>query len=289
MTLHDAKQSLAHQLMNNYDDREAENIATMVIEDVMGLDRVGQAKNRNITVSPSHAEQFSNIGRRLMSHEPIQYILGYCWFQGMKLSVDRNVLIPRPETEELVEWVLQSLGEWDAKEDRNYKILDIGTGSGCISIALRKKLPSYFETWAVDINDQVLTVARKNADDQQALVDFVAMDFLDASQRKQLPYTDVIVSNPPYIPRRDQDDMRANVVNFEPPVALFVPNNDPLVFYRAIAGFGKEKLHDGGMIFMEIHETLASSVKKLFEGNGYPGVEVKKDMQGKDRMVKVMK
>ena len=165
--------------------------------------------------------------------------------------------------------------------------MDVGTGSGCIPIALRKNLSSEFEVWACDINDQVLTVARKNADDHNALVDFVAMDFLDAAQRKQLPHVDIIVSNPPYVPLRDKDQMKGNVTRYEPGIALFVPDDDPLIFYEAIADFGKEKLHENGQIFVEIHESLGAAVVQLFRSRGYSSVELKKDMQGKDRMVRV--
>ena len=261
------------------------NIAELAIEYLTGKPKTEQVKNKEMIFPGDQIERFNQVIERLKQNEPIQYILGEAWFAGMKLHVDKTVLIPRPETEELVNWVIKTLRSWQIPGNRNYKIIDIGTGSGCISIALRKQLPQFFETWACDINDQVLTIARKNADELHALVDFVAMDFLDAAQRRQLPQVDVIVSNPPYVPLRDKNGMNPNVVDFEPHTALFVPDNDPLIFYRAITGFAKEKLYPGGLIFVEIHESSGKNVTELFRLEGF-SVELGKDMQGKDRMLK---
>jgi release factor glutamine methyltransferase len=207
----------------------------------------------------------------------------------MKLAVNKHVLIPRPETEELVEWVIETLKEWPQKTDRQYKMLDVGTGSGCIAIALQKNLPAYFESWACDINDEALTVARKNADDNKALVDFIQLDLLDEHQRKQLPHIDVIVSNPPYIPQKEKEKMQDNVVQYEPSMALFVPDNDPLQFYKALIAFGKEKLQSGGYLFVDVHENYGTETKELIETAGYKEVEMKKDLQGKHRMIRARK
>lgn len=285
MTIPEARHKMKYNLKSIYEEQEAMNITDLAIEYLTGKSRTELIKNKEMIFPVDQFEIFNQVIERLKQNEPIQYILGEARFAGMKFHVDKTVLIPRPETEELVNWVINTLQRWQIPKSRNYKIIDIGTGSGCISIALRKQLPQIFETWACDINDQVLTIARKNADELQALVDFVAMDFLDAAQRRQLPQVDVIVSNPPYVPLRDKNGMKSNVVDFEPHSALFVPDYDPLIFYRAIADFAKENLYQGGLVFVEIHESSGKNLTDLFRLKGY-SVELRKDMQGKDRMLK---
>jgi release factor glutamine methyltransferase len=168
-----------------------------------------------------------------------------------------------------------------------FKILDVGTGSGCIAIALKNKLP-LSEVWACDISDQALNIARINADALQATIDFVPLNFLDPGQRRQLPNVDVIVSNPPYVPQNEKTEMKRNAVEYEPSTALFVTDDDPLIFYKAIAEFGREKLNKGGRIYAEIHENLGEPVKGLFLSEGYQTVQLKKDLQEKDRMIKAI-
>jgi release factor glutamine methyltransferase len=200
----------------------------------------------------------------------------------MKFYVDKNVLIPRPETEELVDWLVR-----DSKSDiKHFKILDIGTGSGCIAITIKKKLPDV-EMWACDVSDAALTVARMNADQFETAIDFVGLDFLNATERTQLPKFDIIIGNPPYVPQKDKDPMKKNVVGYEPHVALFVTDENPLIFYEAIADFGKEHLKPGGRIYLEIHEEIGIQVKDLFNEKKYTEFEIRKDMQHKDRMIKI--
>jgi len=202
----------------------------------------------------------------------------------MKFYVDKNVLIPRPETEELVDWLVK-----DSKSElKHFRILDVGTGSGCIAITLKKKLPDV-EMWACDISDGALTVARMNADKFETAIDFVGLDFLNAAERKQLPKFDIIISNPPYVPQKDKDPMKKNVLDFEPHLALFVADENPLIFYDAIADFSKKHLNPAGHIYLEIHEELGDGVKKIFEDEKFGSVEIRKDLQGKNRMVKVQK
>ena len=289
MTIHEARQQLIYRLMEHYEVEESKNIAAIVMENVTGWAKIDQVNNKHVSLSPTIIKQIEEIAERLEKNEPIQYILNEAWFFGMKLYVDNTVLIPRPETEELTEWILRTIGKWPQKTDRNYKIMDVGTGSGCIPIALRKHLPGYFETWACDIDDLALTVARRNADDLEALVDFVPMNFLDSAQRQQLPMIDVLVSNPPYVAMNEKDQLHPNVIKHEPERALFVPDNDPLVFYAALADHAIEKVYHGGYLFVEIHEERAKDVVKLFEQKGLRDVEVKKDMQGKERMVRAVR
>jgi release factor glutamine methyltransferase len=166
------------------------------------------------------------------------------------------------------------------------KILDIGSGSGCISIALKRKLRKP-EVWSCDISEAALQVAKKNATDLGVDVNFIHLDFLNKEQREQLPSFDIIVSNPPYVPERDAEQMQPNVLKYEPATALFVPDNDALIFYKAIADFGKLHLYKDGTIYAEIHENIGEPVAKLFKSNNY-SADLKKDMQGKDRMLKAV-
>lgn len=282
MTIEDGRKKIINAIHGVYEENEAKNISELLIEYITRLSRIESIIKKNESLTVDQANLLNDSLQRLQTHEPVQYIINEGWFAGMKFYVDKNVLIPRPETEELVEWILQEYKRPNAK----YRILDIGTGAGCIAIALKKKLPSG-EIWACDISTEALNIARINADSLDAAIDFVGLDFLDEMQRKQLPRVDVIVSNPPYIPFRDKSEMRMNVVDYEPSIALFVRDDDPLIFYKAIADFGKEKLNERGKIYMEINETFAGEIKGLFHLKGYPSVEVKKDLQGKNRMIKV--
>jgi release factor glutamine methyltransferase len=233
--------------------------------------------------------------QRLLKHEPVQYVTGEAYFAGLKLFVDKNVLIPRPETEELVQWVISDVkasgkkvferkqGEADATD--SLKILDVGTGSGCIALALKAAMPKA-EIWGCDTSDAALNIARRNGSALNIRVDFVGLNFLDTPQRKQLPTVDIIVSNPPYIPKKDKENIQSNVLNHEPHLALFVPDHDALIFYKALAQFGKDRLYNNGFIFCEINEEAADNVKQIFAKAGYVNIEIKKDMQGKERMIR---
>lgn len=281
MTFEEARIKITKSIRDVYDNNEASNIAELLIEHITRLPRIERLLKKNEIFSTSQMEFLEISVERLQKHEPIQYIIHETWFAGLKFYVDKNVLIPRPETEELVEWIVNELKNQKLK----VKILDVGTGSGCIAIALKNKLP-HTEVWACDKSDEALTVARINADALDATIDFVSLDFLDEGQRKQLPNVDIIVSNPPYVMQNEKLQMRKNVIDNEPSIALFVPDNDPLIFYEAIAEFGKEKLNKGGSIYMEINESLGTQAKELFQSNGYHSVKIKKDLQGKDRMMK---
>ena len=284
MTISEARKEISEAIIGIYDRDEANNIAEIALEHVSGLARSDRILRQDNNLSPDERKLLSQVVYRLRQHEPIQYITNEAWFAGMKLYVDKNVLIPRPETEELVDWVIRDV----KRETTNVKkIVDVGTGSGCIAIALKKGLPNA-EVWGCDVNDETLNIARMNADTFHAAIDFVTLNFLDREQRRQLPRVDIIVSNPPYLPERDKEEMKKNVIEFEPATALFVPDNDATIFYQAIANFGKEKLNKPGSIYVEIHESLGRNVIGLFQSQGYEPIELKKDLQGKDRMVKAI-
>jgi release factor glutamine methyltransferase len=211
-------------------------------------------------------------------HIPVQYVTGEAWFSNMKLKVSPAVLIPRPETEELVNEVISFL-----KDNQIASVLDIGTGSGCIAIALKKQLPD-IQVTAIDISEPALLIAKQNAQQQQTDVDFFQLDFLDENTWQTIPSYDVIISNPPYIPLAEKELLDKNVAAFEPSLALFVENNRPLVFYEKIAAFGKTHLKKSGKIFLETHENFAEETAALFNNDLYSSV-VKRDIYEKQRMV----
>lgn len=274
MTIQEAGQQLIQQLATIYDSREAANIADRVLEHLTGWKKSERVINKEHELEPNKELLLKRYTQELLQHKPVQYVLHESWFCGIKLYVDENVLIPRPETEELVEWIVSEVKEG--------KILDIGTGSGCIAIALKKKLPR-LDVAGCDVSEQALEVANKN---KYGNITLIQADILDSESWSSLPSPNVIVSNPPYIPLQDKNLMRDNVLQYEPHIALFVEDNDALIFYRAIAAFAKKNLLPGGAIYVEIHEELGGSVQEIFRANGFSRTEIRKDMQGKDRMVK---
>lgn len=289
---------LRKQLSTIYEAREAANIADMVMQHITGKARIDRLMYKDNPLPEENLLQLNHTCNRLLQHEPVQYVIGEAYFYGMQLYVDNAVLIPRPETEELVDWIVQDVQQnylytfekIGARADKTneLRILDVGTGSGCIALALKKTLP-LAEVWGCDVSDAALTTARRNGSVQDIRVDFVGLDFLNANQRQQLPVFNIIVSNPPYIPLQEKETMHTNVVAHEPHTALFVPNDDALLFYEAIANFALTNLHPNGYIYTEIHEDLGRNVSELFTTKGFKKVELKKDMQGKDRMVKACK
>ena len=281
MTLQLAHQQLQIQLKTLYEEREAANITDWVMEHITGKKRIDRLIDKQLLLPEEQQNNLLKITTELLTHRPVQYVLGEAWFAGMKFFVNESVLIPRPETEELVEWIEEvwslEFGVWS--------LLDIGTGSGCIPIAVKKKLPGGSVS-SIDVSVEALQVAKQNADTLGADIDFLVFDFLNEALWDSLPVFDVIVSNPPYIKQSEEKNMAKNVLDFEPLIALFVPDEDALLFYRKIAAFAKSHLTKQGMIFLEINEALGKDVVALFENDGYV-VELKKDLQGRDRMVKV--
>jgi release factor glutamine methyltransferase len=272
-----AQKELLSRLSTLYEDREAAVITDWVMEQLTGWKKIDRLLHRSEPLPPAAIGQLKKYTEELLRHRPIQYVLQESWFCGMKFYVDERVLIPRPETEELVEWI--------AAEARPSSLLDVGTGSGCIAISLKKKLNA-LTVHACDLSEGALAVARQNATTLDADIRFQQIDFLREEQWQHLPTVDLLVSNPPYIPITEKAGMAPHVVGFEPHLALFVEDNDPLVFYQKLAGFANRKLAPGGSIFVEIHEELSGPVMELFRKNGFPQTIVKKDMQGKDRMIK---
>jgi release factor glutamine methyltransferase len=296
MKLLEAEQYIRQKLKYIYDEQEASNITDLFLEYITQLTKTDRVSKKQKELSGTELKQLQQGLERLKLNEPIQYITNRVWFYGMELYVDKNVLIPRPETEELVQWIVDDtkmLGKdvfirerAEADETTQLKILDVGTGSGCIALALKKAMPKA-EVWGCDISEEALNVARRNGSCLNIRVDFQGLNFLNEAQQKSLPTVDIIISNPPYIPLRDKKKMDANVVDHEPHTALFVSDDDSLIFYKAIAAFGKKRLYRNGSIYMEVHEEIGKYVINLFNQNGYIDIELKKDMQGKDRMIRV--
>src|SRR6187431_2974894 len=280
MTLNEARTVLTKELKNVYESDELRNIIEMVIGHITNLSRAEQVKNKVPYLTCTQLEDLDAITERLKKNEPVQYVLGEAWFAGMKFKINQNVLIPRPETEELVDWIIRDAMSY---EPRAMSILDIGTGSGCIPITLKKKLPQA-RVSAIDVCSEALFTATENAIELNAEVDFILLDFLDEEKWKELGQYDIIVSNPPYVKQSELNAMHERVKEFEPHLALFVPDNDALLFYKKLAGFAAKHLKAGGSLFVEINESLGEQVVNLFRG--FTKIELRKDMQGKDRMIK---
>ncbi|HEY0680586.1 MAG TPA: peptide chain release factor N(5)-glutamine methyltransferase [Chitinophagaceae bacterium] len=300
MTIHEAQQQLLFQLYHIYDDREAQTITDWVMEHITEWKKIDRIINKKVPLSAAQQSALQDITAQLLAHKPVHYVLHQAWFHGMKFYVDENVLIPRPETEELVEWVVKECLETGYEDSSGVRsgseavklsnnrisILDVGTGSGCIAIALKKNIPQA-DVFACDVSAEALLVAARNSEELQKPVKLFQIDFLNAQERATLPVFDVIVSNPPYIALREKSQIDRHVLEYEPHTALFVPDEDSLVFYEHLAMFGRTHLKQGGFMMMEIHYLQGEAVKKLFESHGY-SVIVEKDLQGNDRMVKVL-
>jgi release factor glutamine methyltransferase len=282
MTIREAYKHTVARLSGLYDAREAASISDWVMEHLTGFGKTERLLHSDTLLRATQESSLNAYLGELEQYKPVQYVLHEAWFAAMKLYVNEQVLIPRPETEELVEWVVQS-----NKEKDSLRIIDIGTGSGCIPVALQKQLP-IAEIHALDISAGALEVALKNARIQQANIHFHQADILQKANWSTLPLFDCIVSNPPYIKLSEKQEMHENVLSHEPHLALFVPDNDPLVFYQAIAGFAAGHLQPGGQLYFEINEALGKETIQLLADKGFTAIELKKDLQGKNRMVKAL-
>ncbi|MCW3123195.1 MAG: prmC [Flavipsychrobacter sp.] len=292
LTYNQAFYELKEKLQPLYDEGEAAAIAHMFMEWVTGLNKLDRLAKKDKPFSKKQQETFESKGAELMEGKPIQYVTSSAWFMDREYLVNEHVLIPRPETEELVQWIL---ADCDERGIEKVRILDIGAGSGCISLSLFSKLEHPVVT-SVDISKEALNVLQTNVEwvlteaeksKHPENIRVLAMDFLnEATRNKELGRYDVIVSNPPYIPKSEKKKMHANVTKYEPQIALFVPDNDALVFYKAIASFGKDHLREDGSIYCELDAAHAEKCKGLFEQEGYGSVELKKDIHGNWRMLK---
>lgn len=264
------------QLEMLFSEREIRNLLYLTLEDVLGFNRGAILSNQIGTFSPEQEEQLEQVLHRLKTGEPLQYIVGFTYFDDLKIRVAPGVLIPRPETEELVYWI------WETTGKRELKMLDWCTGSGCIALALKNRNPQAV-VMAYDVSPEALAIARQNA--KELNLD-VRLDQNDALEPAFGESVDLIVSNPPYIPWKEKQEMHQNVTEFEPDLALFVPDEDPLLFYRKIGEYAVKQLKPGGYLFFELHENFGSETKSMLEELGFRDVEIREDLQGKNRMLK---
>jgi release factor glutamine methyltransferase len=276
MLLKDYRSRFTNRLTPLYDAEEADRFFIISLEELKGWRRVDLALNPEAALTEAELEKWNAVLYQLETHKPIQYIFGKAYFYGLDFAVNENTLIPRPETEELVDWVV---AENSAKA---IKLIDIGTGSGCIAISLAKNLPNA-DVSAMDISTGALAVAKGNAAHNNVTVNFIQQDVLAlvAFTEKY----DVIVSNPPYVLELEKQEIKPNVLEFEPHLALFVSDTDPLLFYRRIALLAKAGLNLGGRLYFEINQYLGQETVAMLKAEGFTDVVLRKDMYGNDRMV----
>lgn len=274
--MHITPSFLREQLSKSYEPQEANGLARIIFCDILGQSNVDYYLCKDIDLSGNEEEKVKSILQRLEKYEPIQYIEGKKYFSGREFFVRQGVLIPRPETEELVELAAQA-----CKPDA--KILDIGTGSGCIAISLSKKLPEA-EVHAWDISEVALEVAKQNNEQLSASVHFEQHDILTYQATGEEAF-DLIISNPPYIAESEKAEMEPNVLAWEPSIALFVPDNDPLLFYRRIGELALRMLTPNGKLFFEINRAYGDATKQLLCNQGYKNIHIQKDLSGNDRFV----
>ena len=278
MTYREAEQRLASDLQIIYSNRESGQLASWVMEKITGLQRVDRLLQKNQPLTSDQEEHWVLISTRMLQHEPIQYVLNEAPFMGLLLEINQHTLIPRPETEELVSWVL------DDHPEKNLRVLDAGTGSGCIALALKQQHPDW-EITAGDSSLKALQVAAINAARYQLPVRFTEMDMLNPQDAGWGGKYQVIVSNPPYIPLKEKAAMEAHVTAFEPTSALFVPDENPLLFYKALVAAAPLHLEEGGWLYIEINEGLGDATLQLFQNVEWQA-ELRKDFQGNNRMIR---
>ncbi|MCP4520395.1 MAG: peptide chain release factor N(5)-glutamine methyltransferase [Cytophagales bacterium] len=275
-------QQISSQIQEIYEEREAQNIAQWLTEDLFKISQFQILNNESIPWNENKEQSLSEAIERLKQYEPLQYISQQADFFGHTFKVSPNTLIPRPETEELVALILSETNNQDA-----LNIVDIGTGTGCIPITLQSKLKRA-QIYGLDISQKALEVAQENNKLHQTNVDFQRKDIL-AEDLKTLPSLDIIVSNPPYIKEEEKKEMAKNVLDHEPHLALFVPNDSPLLFYIRITELAQQSLKKGGKLYFEIHESYGQETAQMMKSKGFEQVEIIQDLQGKDRIVKGIK
>lgn len=277
------------ELNDSYENDELETIIAYCFEFYLKMNRADLITQENKTVSESELLKFNFAIKELKKHKPIQYVLGEADFYRLKFKVNEHVLIPRPETEELVHLIIKDIESAPSPLERAgvRSILDIGTGSGCIPIALKKNISSAKVT-AMDVSEEALEVAKQNARLNGVEVEFLLNDILNQATNNQQPANsfDIIVSNPPYICISEKESMNKNVLDYEPHLALFVENDNPLLFYNAICDYALKHLNKDGKIYFEINQSLGSETKNLLENKGFKNVELIKDLSNNNRILR---
>lgn len=281
VTLKQIVDDVTHRLAGIYGQREAQWMVRIILENVKGYSPVDVVLHRDEVLSDFIVGKIEDVTNRLLKNEPIQYIFGSARFYGNSLKVTHATLIPRPETEELVALIDKENRETDLR------VLDVGTGSGCIAVTLARVL-RFPIVDAIDISEDALAVAQENAQSLRVNVNFKKGDAL-AMEKPNTPIYDIIVSNPPYIADKEREDMSQNVLQYEPHTALFVPDNDPLRFYRAIGDYGTKALKGGGRLYFEINPLYVEEMRAMLDAMGYKEIRAVRDLPGKERMMVAVK
>jgi release factor glutamine methyltransferase len=291
MILKEYKLHFINELESIFDLEEIESFFYIITEFLHQKKRIDLALEPNFSINAIEVEKWSAIITQLKQEKPIQYILGETEFYGLRFLVNENTLIPRPETEELVEFILKETSNFQLPTS-SLNILDIGTGSGCIAISLAKNLPEA-EVFALDVSEKALEMAKKNAALNEVELNFINTSILEVEDLKQLPTTnfqlptnfDIIVSNPPYVRNLEKEEIKKNVLAYEPHLALFVEDNDALLFYRKIAELAQKNLSENGKLYFEINQYLGKETSELLQDLGFQNIELIKDVYGNDRMI----
>ncbi|MBP9847907.1 MAG: peptide chain release factor N(5)-glutamine methyltransferase [Flavobacterium sp.] len=291
MLLKDYKINFFNSLKNIQDEQEIESFFFILTEYLHNLKRVDVALNPNFELSDAEVDKWNTILAQLQQEKPIQYITGEAWFYGLRFEVNENTLIPRPETEELVEWIIES--QKSKVQSQKLEILDVGTGSGCIPISLKANL-SQANVSAIDVSEKALEVAKRNAELNKVEINFIQTNILEVEDLSQLPSPiihhpssyNIIVSNPPYVRNLEKHEIKKNVLDYEPHLALFVEDTDALLFYRKIAQLALKNLSPNGLLFFEINQYLGKETVELLESLGFKNIELKKDIYDNNRMIK---
>lgn len=283
MTLKEFKTLFTEALSNTYPQTEIDSFFFILIEEKLNLKRIDTVLNPNYLIEDTIEIELKNIITRLQKQEPIQYIIGNTEFYGYPFLVDKNTLIPRPETEELVSWILEEINKTEEISNEKVSILDIGTGSGCIPISLAKEQKNS-NIFAIDVSNKALEVAKKNALLNNVEISFIEQNILETISLPQR--FDIIVSNPPYVRELEKAEIKQNVLNNEPHLALFVEDDNPLLFYKKIADLAKNHLLKNGVLFFEINQYLGQETVLMLKEKGFTNIILKKDYFGNDRMIK---
>lgn len=285
MTFREAERIYIDSLAIFYDKQEAVSIAWLAISSVFNLERANYLNLKDTEIPDNKLGSLFQILDELKTGKPLQYVIGETDFYGLNFKLSPSVLIPRPETEELVDWILSDLRISKASL-KGLKIIDIGTGSACISVSLKKNIPEAL-LYGLDISTEALRVSMENAVLNKTQVNFIQDDILNPLSRELRDEKfGIIVSNPPYVTMAEKKQMRANVLNYEPHLALFVPNNDPLIFYNAIADFAIKHSASEAWLYLEINENLGKETIDLLESKGFTSIELRQDLSGRDRMIR---
>ena len=281
MTLKEYKIKFTNTLAPIYDEKEIESFFYILLESFHKLKRIDFALNPNLELNSEEISRWETSLKELEKEKPVQYILGETEFFGLPFFVNENTLIPRPETEELVSWILQS--SKFRIQNSKLRILDIGTGTGCIAISLAKNLPEA-EVFALDVSEKAIEVAKKNATINNVNITFLHQSILETEDLEQ--QFDIIVSNPPYVRNLEKEEIKKNVLDYEPHLALFVEDTDALLFYRRITQLAKKNLTASGELYFEINQYLGNEMTLLLENLGFKNIELRKDIYKNDRMTR---